>query len=175
MTPGLDHHRRRLSLQAVCCAALCMLACPTWAQTAPTGKVVLTIKGNVAKPNAGPDAQFDIHMLQGLRQVSHSVDTPWYSRKVTFSGPLMRDVLAAAGATGQNIKAVAINDYAVNIPFSDATRYEVILALQMNGKAMSPRDKGPIFVVYPYGQFSAAEVKLYHDRSVWQLDTLEVK
>ncbi len=166
---------RRHTLGALLCAALSITGTQAWAQTKPTDKVVLTVKGNVAKPNKGQVAEFDMRMLESLPQVTHNVDTPWYPRKVTFSGPLLRDVLIAAGATGSTIKAVAINDYAVNIPFSDATQHDVILAVQMNGKAMSSRDKGPIFVIYPYGKFAAGEVKHYHDLSVWQLDTLEVK
>jgi hypothetical protein len=168
-------------LRALCLAAMCGVCAtslPAWAQSKPTGKVVLTVKGNVAKPNNGAVAEFDMQMLEKLPQVEHTVDTPWYPRKVTFRGPLLRDVLAAAGATAgptKTINAVAINDYAVAIPFSDAAQHDVILAVQMNGKAMSPRDKGPIFVVYPYGKFTAAEVKVYHDRSAWQLDKLEVK
>lgn len=186
LTPEPSRHRhsqRRQSLRAVLGATLCLVRVAAWAQPTPAGmamgkvvgKVVLTVKGNVTKPNKGADAEFDMHMLESLPQVSHSVDTPWYPRKVTFRGPLLRDVLAAAGATGKTVKAVAINDYAVDIPFSDAIQHDVILAVQMNGKAMSPRDKGPLFVIYPYGKFAANEVKYYHDLSVWQLDTLEVK
>jgi hypothetical protein len=166
---------RRHFLRAGLVSALNLAVFNVWALTKPTGKVLLKIKGAITKPNNGSVAEFDMRMLEELPQVTHTVETPWYPRKVSFRGPLLRDVLAAAGASGQTIKAVAINDYAVQIPFSDATNFDVILAIQMNGKAMSSRDKGPIFVIYPYDKFSADEVKRYHDQSVWQLDTLEIQ
>ncbi|WP_348944262.1 molybdopterin-dependent oxidoreductase [Chitinibacter sp. FCG-7] len=140
----------------------------------PAGKVILTISGKVSKPNQGKLAQFDLRMLEALPQVSHTVTTPWYPRKVTFRGPLLRDVLNAAGGSGTRIKAIAINDYAVEIPLSDALQHEVILALRLNGKPMAARDKGPIFVIYPYDKFAPDAVQRFYDRSVWQLDTLQL-
>lgn len=133
------------------------------------GKVVLTVR------HQDRQVQFDMHRLEALPQVTHKVQTPWYLRKASFQGPLLRDVLAAASASGTRIAAIAVNDYEAEIPFSDALQYEVIVALRMDGKPLSPRDKGPLFVVYPYDQFSPAEVGRYQDISVWQLDALRVQ
>ena len=141
----------------------------------PSGRIVLTISGTVAKPNRGKEAVFDMAMLEQLPQRSHHVATPWYPRMVTFRGPLLRDVLAQVGASGSTIQTVAINDYSVQIPFADSRQFEVIVATRMNGRPMSPRDKGPLFIIYPYGRFSPAEVKRYYERSVWQLDTLRAQ
>lgn len=135
------------------------------------GKTLLTIE-----TQGRASAQFDMRALQALPQVTHVVSTPWYLRKVAFQGPLLRDVLAAAGVdSGNVIDAVAVNDFTAEIPFSDARQYEVIVALRMDGKPMSPRDKGPLFVIYPYDQVPQQNLTHYYDLSMWQLDVLKVR
>jgi len=138
-------------------------------QPAAPGKIVLTVE------NQGRQTRFDLHGLKALPQHTHHVTTPWYLRPVTFQGPLLRDVLAAAGATGTRIDAVAMNDYAVGIPFQHAEAYDVIIALSMDGKPMSSRDKGPLFIIYPYDRLPEALRERSFDLSVWQLDTLRVE
>ena len=43
----------------------------------------------------------------------------------------------------------ALNDYAVRVPVSDFSRWPVMFALKIDGKYMTVREKGPIWVVYP--------------------------
>src|SRR5437867_2594499 len=99
---------------------------------APGGAVVLTISGKLRSPNQGERAQFDMAMLEKLPQRSFSTRTPWYAEPRKFTGPLLRDVLAAAGADGNQLKAVALNDYKVDIPAEDAKTYDVVLARLMD-------------------------------------------
>ena len=140
------------------------------APTAQAGKVVLTVQSQ------GRQTRFDMRTLEALPQVTHTVHTPWYLRKVAFQGPLLRDVLAAAGAgSGSRIAAVAVNDYTAEIPFSDATEHDVIIALRMDGKPMPARDKGPLFVIYPYDSLPYEKRVHALDISVWQLDGLKVE
>jgi hypothetical protein len=91
-----------------------------------------------------------------------------------FSGPLLRDVLAAVGARGKLLKAVALNDYKTDIPFDDVSRFNVILATLMNDKPMPVREKGPLFIVYPYDSQEELRSELYYNRSAWQLKSLQV-
>ena len=140
----------------------------------PVGKAVLVISGNISQKNQGDAAAFDMAMLAKLPQRSFSTHTPWYPGLTRFSGPLLRDVLAAAGAHGKLLKAVALNDYKTDIPFDDASRFDVILATQMNGKPMQVREKGPLFIVYPYDSQEELRSELYYNRSAWQLKSLLV-
>ena len=139
------------------------------------GKVVLTISGHVAHANAGDRADFDMAMLERLPQHSFTTSTPWYPQPRTFTGPLLRDVLAAAGAQGAMLRAVALNDYKIDIPAADATAFDVIVARLLDGKPMAVRDKGPLFIVYPFDSRSDLRSERYYSRSAWQLRTLEVK
>ena len=117
---------------------------------APIGPVVLTLTGRVANRNAGDAAAFDMAMLEALPQHEIVAPTPWFDEPRRFGGPLLRDVLAAAGATGTTLKASALNNYRVEIPFDDAVRHDVVLARLLDGKPMSVREKGPLFVMYPF-------------------------
>jgi hypothetical protein len=55
--------------------------------------------------------------------------------------------LVGARANGQ---VLALNDYTTIVPLDDFRKFPVILALKMNGEYMRIRDKGPLFIVYPY-------------------------
>ena len=136
--------------------------------------MILTVIGRVRTPNDGLRAQFDMAMLARLPQTSFTTSTPWYPQPRKFTGPLLRDVLAAAGAQGVQVRAFALNDYRVDIPFEDATRYDVIVARQLDGKPMAVRDKGPLFMVYPFDAQPDLRNAVYYSRSAWQLRTLEV-
>ncbi len=157
-----------------------VLLCPLAAMTAnaldkPTGEVVLTISGKVTSPNAGQRAVFDMAMLQKLPQHSFTTQTPWHASPTRFTGPLLRDVLAAAGAGGTKIVATALNDYKTEIPFSDVARHEVILARLLDDKPMAVRDKGPLFIIYPFDSKAELKTETYYNRSAWQLHLLQVQ
>ncbi len=141
----------------------------------PKDKVVLTVSGKVSQTNDGKDAVFGMSMLEKLPQQKIFTKSPWYPGGAEFSGPLLRDVLAAAGAKGDKIMAVALNDYKTEIPFTDAVQFDVILALAMNGKPMPVREKGPLFVVYPLDAKPELQSPVYYNRSAWQLARLIVQ
>lgn len=123
-----------------------------------------------------PETSLSLETLLALPQHSFKTKTPWYPEPVVFSGPLLRDVLKAAGVTqGQRISAVALDEYKVLIPFSDATQFDVILAHRLNGQALTRRDKGPLFVVYPFDSDPALQSVKFYERSIWQLRTLHIQ
>lgn len=145
------------------------------AKTKATGAVVLKIDGKVGIKNSAVAAEFDDAMLDALPQKSIVTETPWIKGAVKFTGPLLSDVLAAANAAGTNLRATALNDYKVNIPFADAKKYGVILARQMDGKPLAVRDKGPLFVMYPFAQFPEIKTSVYFSRCIWQLQSITVE
>ena len=141
----------------------------------PRLNVVLTITGRVRQPNAGDRAEFDMAMLEQLPQHSFVTHTPWYGSARKFTGPLLRDVLAACGAQGSNLRAVALNDYHVDLPFEDAQRHPVLLARLLDDKPMAVRDKGPLFIIYPFDASAELRNTVYYSRSAWQLKTIDVQ
>ena len=166
-----DHNRRRCLLGT---AAL-LLVGVSHAVDAPKGKVILSITGNVQSKNAGDRADFDMDMLAALPQQSFTTSTLWFKEPRKFTGPLLRDVLAAAGAKGSTLKAVALNNFKVEIPVSDTRQYPMLLARLLDDKPMATRDKGPLFIIYPFDTNTELHSVRYYTRSAWQLRTLEVQ
>jgi hypothetical protein len=141
----------------------------------PQGSVVLSLSGRVRNPNQGAVAAFDMAMLEALPQASHTVQVPWYNEPRKFTGPLLRDVLAAAGHHGSTtMRTLALNDYRVDIPVDDALRYDVLLARLLDDRPMPVRDKGPLMIVYPFDRHAHLRNALYFSRCVWQLKAIEL-
>ena len=147
---------------------------PALALDSPESTPVLSITGKLRNPNLRGAAVFDMPMLERLPQVSFVTHTPWYAQARKFTGPLLRGVLAAAGAQGTALRAVALNDYRVDIPFVDALRIDVVLARLLDDKPMLVRDKGPLFIIYPFDQQSQLRNAVYYSRCAWQLKGIEV-
>ena len=49
-----------------------------------------------------------------------------------------------------------------------------MLATKMNGDYMSVRDKGPLFLIYPFDTNPELFNEKYFSRSVWQIREVEV-
>lgn len=162
-------------LVAVVMGATLVVALPAAALEPAKGKVILTIFGNVGEKNTANAAVFDMAMLQKLPQRSFTTMTPWDKQPIKFTGPLLRDVLAAAKATGSTIKAAALNDYQSSIPLDDAQKFDVILAHKMNDQDIPVKTKGPLFIVYPYDTKAELRSTVYYERSAWQLKSMAIE
>ena len=143
--------------------------------TAPKGQVLLTVNGNISVKNTAESAVFDADLLDALPQKSFVTASPWYKKPTKFTGPLLRDVLQALKANGTSIKATALNDYKVNIPMQDALKYDVILARQVDGKVISVRERGPLFVIYPFDTDPQLRSNIYFSRSAWQVKAIALR
>ena len=114
-------------------------------------------------------------MLDALPQVEIKTASPWYQGVQTFSGPLLKDVLRLVGAKGTKLKILALNDYKTEVPLGDAELFRPILARKVNGVVLSPRDKGPLFLVYPYDSKAELRAELFYSRSAWQIKSIAVE
>jgi len=140
---------------------------------AARGPVVLTVTGAIDTTNSDHTAQFDMEMLEALPGRITKVETPWTEGTVSFEGPLGKSLIAAVGARGKMMHITAINDYAVDVPVEDFEKYPVILATKKDGAAMPVRDKGPIFIIYPFDVDKSLFSETYFNRSVWQVKSIE--
>ncbi|HEX2256899.1 MAG TPA: oxidoreductase [Afifellaceae bacterium] len=141
----------------------------------PHGKPVLVVEGDIGLTNRPGQAVFDLPMLERLGLVSITTSSPWYTDKVTFEGVPMARLMEAVGAAGDEVVAIALNDYKTDIPISDFEQYGAILALKRDGLYMPVRDKGPLFIVYPYDARTELHSQKFYGRSVWQLARLVVR
>ena len=155
-------------------AALVATAAHSAELAAPTGEVVLTVSGEIGTKNVDDTAQFDMEGLAALPVTTFKTATIWTEGVNEFTGVALKDLAEAVGMEGTTIRATAINDYAVEVPLSDAVEGGPIVAYAMNGEPMSVRDKGPLWIVYPYDQNTDYQTEVIYSRSIWQLDRIEV-
>jgi len=140
----------------------------------PTGEVLLTVSGDIAVTNGDGVARFDRAMLEALDPVTFTTSTIWTDGAQAFTGVPLHVLLDALEIGDATLSATAINDYAVEIPTSDAVEGGPIIAYLNNGTPMSVRDKGPLWIVYPYDSNDAYQTETIYSRSIWQLDRIVV-
>jgi hypothetical protein len=139
----------------------------------PQGPVVLTITGNITETNSPGKAQFDKPMLDALGHASFATSSEVSEKPQLFEGVPLRAVLKRVGAHGKTMKATALNDYEAVIPLDDL-QYDPILASKVDGKVLTARDKGPLWIVYPRHAHSVLQDVKYDARWVWQLNKLQI-
>lgn len=167
----------RKHLLAPVLSAILMLAgiAGAWALNAPAEKPMLTISGKIGVTNNGNTAQFDRAMLESIGMVSFVTNTPWYKEPTLFEGVPLAKLMEAVAAKGERLAVVALNDYSAEVPMEDVAKYNVILAIKRNGEYMPVRDKGPLFVVYPFDSNPDLKNQKFYSRSVWQVARIEVR
>ncbi len=149
---------------------------PAWAEplAPPSGEVILTVTGQIDRTNQNGAAALDLAQLAAMGMAEIKTSTIWTDGVQHFEGVPLATVLAAVGASGSALRVTALNEYAIDIPMTDAVPGGPLLAFRMNGVDLSPRDKGPIWLVYPYDKGGAFKQEVTYARSIWQLERIEV-
>lgn len=135
---------------------------------------ILTVR-NVTAPN-DPEVRLTEADLLAMPQVTIRTRTEFTDGVVEFVGPLARDVVEKVGdGEATTLHAVAINDYTVDIPLEEVFEYDVILAMKADGRRLSRRGKGPIWIIYPLDDHAELSDPIYNQRLIWQLSELELR
>lgn len=141
----------------------------------PEKSPLLTVSGEIALTNQGDEAHFDRELLELLPRHTLATSTVVTDGVNNFEGFLMRDLLEWVGAEGDTASALALNDYLIEIPMEDFNDYDVLVADTMDGNPLTPRDKGPLWIVYPRDEHPELQDIRYDYRWVWQLYHLEIQ
>ncbi len=159
------------------CLVLAFCAVPALADDleVPLGDVILTVSGDIETTNKPGAAAFDLEMLEALGREDITTSTIWTSGVSTFTGVPLVTLLEFLGVERGMLEATAINNYSVTIPVSDAVEGGPIIAYRRDGAYMSLREKGPLWIVYPYDQSTAYQSEVIYSRSIWQLDRIAVE
>jgi hypothetical protein len=140
----------------------------------PTGDIILTVTGEIDVTNAESALVLDFDALAALDAETLETTTIWTEGLQSFQGVSLKTLTDLLGTKEGTLLATAINDYTVEIPVSDAVEGGPIIAYLMNDKEMSVRDKGPLWVIYPYDRNADYRSEVVYSRSIWQLDRIEV-
>lgn len=150
---------------------------PGDAVPAPTDPVVLTVKGRIGTTNVGDTLQFDMATLERLGTIEYRIDDKLAEGRVaTFTGVPLENVLEVAEVDpdATTLATTALNDYTVDIPVADATKYPVMLATAVDGQRMPVDRYGPVRVIYPYGAYGL-KPPVADEKLIWQLSSIEVR
>lgn len=107
--------------------------------------------------------------LEAMPRVSFRKGTTWTEGAQEFSGVPLKSILAASGITSGLVRAVAVNDYIVDIPVDELDDSFPIIADLIDGKPFSRREKGPLWIMYPFDKAPSYRTETNFGRSVWQL------
>ncbi len=162
-------------LRSALATALVVAASAVHALEPANDDVVLTVSGAITEMNSDNVAEFDRELLKTLGEVTVETTTIWTEGVQTFVGVPLNALLEAVGAEGNVLRASAINDYAVEIPVTDAVPDGPLVAYLRNGEPMSVREKGPLWLIYPFDSSPDYQSELIYTRSIWQLDRIEVQ
>lgn len=138
------------------------------------GPAILTISDDLEQEDGGDTFVFDRASLMTLPATTFETSTIWTDGVHSFTGVSLQTVALEMGVNDGWFLATAINDYTVEIPLSDAVEGGPIIAYLMDGEEMSIRDKGPLWVIYPYDRDADFRSEVVFSRSIWQLDRLEI-
>lgn len=155
-------------IAAICAAALFLAGPSLAADQLP----ILTISGS--SNGAHVEKKFDRSQLEQMGTVDVKTSTPWNQGVVDFEGVPMKALLEKAGVGGSTATVTALNDYSVDVPTEDFSKYQVILAIKRNGNYMPVDDQGPYFIIYPFDSDPALQGQPYHSRAVWQVKAIDV-
>ena len=162
--------KRRLMLGSMAFAILPGIA------TALHAKALLTVSGRIGRVNNETTNTYDFTESDFLRlaQSSITTGTSWTPTSV-FLGPLLLDVMQAAGVTSGTLTFKTLDDYSVPIPWEDLVRFGVILAHSQDGKRLSNKRWGPLWTIYPRDQNPVAlKGPIAESRFIWQVNRIEV-
>ena len=139
-------------------------------------KALLTVSGRIGRVNNETTNTYDFTESDFLKltQSSITTGTSWTPTAV-FVGPLLLDVMQAAGVTSGTLTFKTLDDYSAPIPWEDLVRYGVILAHSQDGKRLNNKRWGPLWTIYPRDQNPVAlKGPIAESRFIWQVNRIEV-
>jgi hypothetical protein len=120
--------------------------------------------------------ELSLEQLAAMPQTIVATENEFSDGVVSYRGPLVRDVLAHLGLDKvDQVRFVAANDYYVDIPTSDFRDFDAILAMEADGKQLSRREKGPLWLMYPITDHPELRDPIYLRRLIWQVVRIEAE
>lgn len=136
----------------------------------PAGNLQQTLIVNTdPATSCGPkELVFSEAQLAALPQKTFKTKHTWAAEAQEFSGPLLADVLKQVCPSARNIYLRSLDQYSIMVDFPKIVKYEPILALRINGKPLTIREKGPIWLIINTDGFKIPPRSL-DNMFVWQL------
>lgn len=112
--------------------------------------------------------------LAGLPLVEYGVVDPYLGKRVVYKGVLLRELVKHYGKPQTNIISFrAVDDYHAEFTRDEWSKWDIMLAIQEDGKAMGLREKGPAKIVMPYDTAQDLNQTRYTPKWIWQINSIE--
>lgn len=113
--------------------------------------------------------------LDSFEQHSFTTSTIWTTGLMEFSGPALTDVVASTGAGTAGLRLRAANDYSITLNPSVLEADAPIIATRINGQTFTLRERGPLWLVFPYDAHARFRTEQIFAASIWQLTDIDVR
>ncbi len=129
---------------------------------------VLTVQSEAAS------VSFTLAEFKTLPSTQVRTKTIWTDKTHTFSSVTFKDLMKHLhiDTKGKKITMIALNDYSIQVAIDTLIKYNAFIAYAMDGKTMRIRDKGPLWVLYPFSDQPDINIPPYQAHAIWQLKTL---
>ena len=126
---------------------------------------------------------FDFASLAALPTVTIRPTLEYDGKRHALRGPLLTDVLAAAGVRQGKVELVmrAIDGYAPAVMLADVRKYRFIVATHLDGKPMPLGGLGPLWAIFDADRFAEIAGRPLNDRfgncpwGLYHIDVREVR
>jgi hypothetical protein len=150
------------------------LAAPARAQ-GPAGREVLLVTGRIAESHRAQGARFDLAALEALGRTELVTRTAWTGAEPQrFAGVPLARLVEAVGAAGEVLRGVALNDYAIRAPLAELLRDGAFLATRQDDQPLRIRDRGPVWMIFPWSERPSLDNAVVRERAIWQLRRIEI-
>jgi len=135
-------------------------------------KVLLTIHLS----DGGDSIELTDEDLMKMDRQSFTTTTLWTEEPHEFSGPSLHHVLQQVGADPDfAIDLIAANDYKATLDPDVFSETYPIVANRIDGRPFTIREKGPLWVMFPFDQEDEYKSEVYFGAAVWQLTKIELR
>jgi hypothetical protein len=132
------------------------------------GKPIIEFTGLV---NGGEPISADMASLDALPRQTVTVLEPFVKKSQEFSGVGFADLLDATDAKGTSVTIHALDDYEATLDAAVLREPGVLLATQVDGKAIELDAGGPARLVFPASSETGKDTDLW----VWSIDHISVE
>ncbi|MFC3228826.1 hypothetical protein ACFOGJ_16395 [Marinibaculum pumilum] len=171
MSPCLKWRRRTMLAALVLAVIALTVARPALAADPAEEKPILHLEN----ADGSKVVELSLADLQALGRVTFDSSTPWTDGAVRFEGVPLSAVLDTVRGTESRLQAAALNDYAIEMPIEEILPFEPVLAWARDGRLMSVRNRGPLWLVFDFDRFPETRNETFLARSIWQLKSLRLQ
>ena len=139
--------------------------------------VILSVYGDIALDDGVYQRlDFTLSELQALTQAEITTAHPWSSQAQRYGGIDLTALLQLlfANKAIKTLNLEGLNGFSMALEWSNICDFSPIIAWQENGKLMSRRDKGPLWLMLPFDQVPKMKQADFLHYMVWQLRTIRV-